>query len=134
MKAFYFVFLAATLTLLSSCSKDEDISNNTTSGWVVSKFIENTKDKTVSFDGYVFDFQSSGVATATKGSEVVTGIWKEVVDSGRTKFILDFAKSGIFDEISEDWTLVSKSDTSIKLTHTSGNTANIGTDILEFSK
>jgi hypothetical protein len=134
MKIFYMLFFAAFTSFFTSCTNDNDISEVTTGGWKVTLFNEDGKEKTTSFTGYIFDFQSTGVVTAIKGTEVVTGIWKELTDSGRTKFILTFSKSGLFEEISEDWNLVSKTDTSIKLTHTSGNAANIGVDILEFGK
>ncbi|MBK8888160.1 MAG: hypothetical protein IPN46_17140 [Saprospiraceae bacterium] len=42
------------------------------------------------FQSYVFDFQSSGVLTAVKGSTTMSGFWKEVQDSGRNKLVISF--------------------------------------------
>ncbi|MBK8628247.1 MAG: hypothetical protein IPN86_22625 [Saprospiraceae bacterium] len=134
MKTFYVLFLASSMSLIVSCSKDDESTIVASGGWKVTLYSEDGKNSTSSFTGYTFDFKSNDVVTAVKNSEVITGLWKEVVDSGRTKFVLGFNKTGIFDGISEDWTLVSKSDTSIKLSHTSGNSSNIGVDILEFGR
>ena len=125
--------LCISIFLLSGCSKDET-NQAATNGWKVTNYMDDSKNLTSSFDGYIFDFQSTGLVTATKGSEIVTGIWKEYVDSGRTKFVLQFAKSGVFEEISEDWTLVTKTDKLMQLNHNSGNVVNNAGDTLQFEK
>jgi hypothetical protein len=125
--------LCISIFLLSGCSKD-DTNQVATNGWKVTNYMDDSKNLTSSFDGYIFDFQSTGVVTATKGSEIVTGIWKEYTDSGRTKFVLQFAKSGVFEEISEDWTLVTKTDKLMQLNHNSGNVVNNAGDTLQFEK
>lgn len=134
MKTFYVLFLAASMSFLVSCNNDDESKVVASGGWKVTLYSEEGKDNTSSFAGYTFDFKDAQVVTAIKGNETVTGTWKEFTDSGRNKFVLAFVKIGAFEEISEDWTLVSKSDTSIKLSHTSGNSSNIGVDLLEFGK
>lgn len=133
MKLLNLVLITLLMGMFTSCSKD-DASDVTTTGWKVTKFLHKGDDKTSDFQSYVFDFQSSGVLTAVKGSTTVTGLWKEVQDSGRNKLVISFGATGSFDEISEDWTIGTKTDVSIKLTNVSGNAANVGTDVLEFAK
>lgn len=133
MKLLNLVLITLLMGMFTSCSKD-DASDVTTTGWKVTKFLHKGEDKTSDFQSYVFDFQSSGVLTAVKGSTTVTGVWKEVQDSGRNKLVISFGATGSFDEISEDWTIGTKTDVSIKLTNVSGNAANVGTDVLEFAK
>ena len=133
MKLLNLVLITLLMGMFTSCSKD-DASDVTTTGWKVTKFLHKGEDKTSDFQSYVFDFQSSGVLTAVKGSTTVTGVWKEVQDSGRNKLVISFGGTGSFDEISEDWTIGTKTDVSIKLTNVSGNAANVGTDVLEFAK
>ena len=133
MKLLNLVLITLFIGMFISCSKD-DASDVTTNGWKVTKFLHKGEDKTSDFQSYVFDFQSSGVLTAVKGSTTVTGVWKEVQDSGRNKLVISFGATGSFDEISEDWTIGTKTDVSIKLTNVSDNAANVGTDVLEFAK
>ena len=133
MKLLNLVLITLFIGMFISCSKD-DANDVTSTGWKVAKFLHKGEDKTSDFQSYVFDFQSSGVLTAVKGSTTVTGVWKEVQDSGRNKLVISFGATGSFDEISEDWTIGTKTDVSIKLTNVSGNAANVGTDVLEFAK
>ncbi len=133
MKLLNLVLITLFIGMFISCSKD-DASDVTTNGWKVTKFLHKGEDKTSDFQSYVFDFQSSGVLTAVKGSTPMSGFWKEVQDSGRNKLVISFGGTGSFEEISEDWTIGTKTDVSIKLTNVSGNAANVGTDVLEFAK
>ena len=133
MKLLNLVLITLFIGMFISCSKD-DASDVTTNGWKITKFLHKGEDKTSDFQSYVFDFQSSGVLTAVKGSTTMSGFWKEVQDSGRNKLEISFGGTGSFEEISEDWTIGTKTDVSIKLTNVSGNTANVGTDVLEFAK
>ncbi len=133
MKLLNLVLITLFIGMFISCSKD-DASDVTTNGWKVTKFLHKGEDKTSDFQSDVFDFQSSGVLTAVKGSTTMSGFWKEVQDSGRNKLVISFGGTGSFEEISEDWTIGTKTDVSIKLTNVSGNAANVGTDVLEFAK
>ena len=127
-------FILITLLLGSYACTDDSDAAATTSGWKISKYVHNNEDKTSDYTGYVFDFQSNGVLSATKASSSYNGTWKEVTDSNRTKLVIAFGAPSDLVELSEDWQIVTKTDTSIKLSSTSGNTPNIGIDILEFSK
>ena len=133
MKILMSSLLYISIFLVIGCSKDET-TQATTNGWRITSFLDDGKNLTTSFDGYVFDFQSTGVVTATKGNDIIKGVWKEYTDSGRTKFVLEFTMSGVFGEISEDWTLVTKTDKLMQLNHNSGNVVNSAGDTLQFEK
>jgi hypothetical protein len=99
----------------SSCFKkdDADIINNTPAitGTYRISFYWDKKDETSDFAGYNFSFSSGGQATATKGSATVKGTWSE---SG-SKFIIDFGTDAVLSELNDDWQIVEKTATTIKL-------------------
>ena len=47
----------------------------TTGVWVVTRYLVNGTDITSSFSGYVFQFQSNGTVTGTKGTTNSSGTW-----------------------------------------------------------
>jgi hypothetical protein len=99
----------------SSCSKKDDVAviNNTTAiaGTYRISFYWDKKDETSDFAGYNFSFGSGGQATATKGSTTVKGTWSE----SSSKFIIDFGTDAVLSELNDDWQIVEKSATTIKL-------------------
>jgi hypothetical protein len=133
-KISYFICLTISFFILksSSCSHDStDVnpSNSTSTqtpstpsntipgaGWHVSLFSEISENKTSHFTGYTFDFATSGTVTATKGSQSVSGTWKQYQNDGITKFaiILNTTDKDLSD-LNDDWALVSKSDNLISL-------------------
>jgi hypothetical protein len=97
----------------SSCSKKDDVvvSPAPISGtWRVSLYWDK-KDETSNFSGYSFSFNSGGQLVATKGSSTITGTWSE----SATKLIIDFGTTAVFNDINDDWQIVEKTATSIKL-------------------
>lgn len=133
MKFYVSIIMVSIMLSSFSCTSDSDVAPDAF-GWKVSKYIHDNDVKTSDYSGYLFDFQSNGILVAKKDNTSYTGTWKEVTDSSRPKFIISYGTPSDLAEISEDWLIVSKTNTSIKLTNTSGNAANIGIDILEFSK
>ena len=130
MKAMRNLFILAILTAtLVSCTRSTDNTTLTTAAtvgnWKVSLFQEE-KDETSDYAGWTFTFESNGTATAIKGSATVTGSWalKE------SKFKLDFGADNILRHISDDWIIIEKTDTSIKLKD--DNTLKI--ELLQFVK
>ncbi|MEE4177569.1 MAG: hypothetical protein V2I46_08665 [Bacteroides sp.] len=146
MKTLKIVFTASLLFVLSlallSCSKDDSATDNTpaqvednfsSGSWKVTFFEEDGVNQTGYFDGYNFSFSTNNTVVATNGSNTVNGTWSTFEDSGSTKFDLNFtASSGPFEEISEDWRVISNSSTKIELRHESGGDGSI--DLLTFSR
>jgi hypothetical protein len=104
-----------TMLLSSSCSKKDDVAviNSTpaiTGSYRIS-FYWDKKDETSDFAGYNFSFNAGGQATATKGGTTVKGTWSET----STKFIIDFGTDAVLSDLNDDWQIVEKTATSIKL-------------------
>lgn len=112
--------IIALIILSASCTRGLDNNNATnvaTSGtWRVTLFTDSGNDETSDFSGYTFSFNSNGVVTATKSGVSKNGTWS----SGSNKFNIDL---GVKDdtnkplgELTDDWKIISTSDTEIKLT------------------
>lgn len=108
--------------------------------WVITYFWDTDKDETSNFSGYSFTFNSDGSLVASKNSTTVTGSWSVTSDgsgdddssSDDIDFNIAFASPIDFVELTEDWHIISTSDSKIELTHVSGG--NGGTDFLTFEK
>jgi hypothetical protein len=151
MKRFSFLpALVTALTLLlsvvacnpddNSATPDNPIAQQVQSGdWIITSFIDSGKDETNHFTGYTFVFGSSGALTATKGSQAYTGTWSVTNDdsnddnpSGDVDFNIFFNLTNDFEDLNEDWHIISQSDDKIELIHVSGG--NGGTDYLTFER
>lgn len=136
IKILALAFLA--ITTVSSCKKDEKISPSNSAAvikdgtWKVTLFSEDGVNETYHFTGYSFDFQEGGVVKATSSSNTVNGTWATREDSGKTKLDLDFDDVNNFDELDEDWEILTQNASKIELKHVSGG--NGGTDLLTFEK
>lgn len=129
----------AVLVSFPSCTKDDDnsspneVSNLVQQGkWQISSFKEDNIDETAHFTGYEFTFNSNGSVSAVKAGTTVSGTWTAGTDDSKTKLILNFGLTSPFDELNEDWQVLEKTSTGLKLQHISGG--NGGTDYLEFEK
>jgi hypothetical protein len=125
------------LPSIIGCNKDDDnagggdtIASVITQGkWVVHYYLNQGKDETGNYSGYVFSFGSSGSLSATVSSNTNSGTWTELIDSGKRKLVITWSGGGIpvvLLELEDDWILKSKSSTLIELTN--------GTDELHFKK
>jgi hypothetical protein len=142
-KLFFIPFLMSIFMLgMTSCSSDDDASNNpsinqvnanVSSGtWRVSLFSEDGVNHTSDFAGYNFTFAANNVITAENGSTVL-GTWITGTDDSTSKMILSFdVFAGPFEEISEDWRILSSTSTKLELRHVSGGDGSI--DLLTFQK
>ena len=144
---------------LVSCSNSDDSTNPADNGalirevsnlvmngtWTISEFIDSGSDETSNFSGFSFTFNSDGSLIAEGGTEIITGEWSITADmedldddSGDDSdkddidFNIFFASPTNFSELTEDWHIVSRSDSRIELNHVSGG--NGGTDSLIFVK
>ncbi|TYA57369.1 hypothetical protein FVF61_05225 [Formosa maritima] len=145
------------LSLLSStCSHhdDDDVSPNNNSGqiqqienqvesgtWRITSFIDSGQDETSDFNGFNFAFQSNGtlIASHNSGSNL-TGSWS-ITDSNSNddssddidfNIFFNVPDSNNFEDLNDDWDIISHSDNTIQLRDVSGG--NGGTDTLTFQR
>ena len=137
------------LMVLTSCYSDDNngiiidtaniqqISNTVKSGtWRITSFIDSGKNETSNFTGYSFSFNDNSILTASNSSNTVNGTWSITDDSSNSSndvdFNIVFTSPNNFEELSEDWDIVSINNTKIDLIDVSGG--NGGTDTLTFEK
>lgn len=152
--SFYFVIIAGTLSVLTSCQEDDSpnsvnadpqpVINAATSGtWRITYFFDTDSEETNNFTNYDFTFGSGNVLTATNGSNIYTGSWSVTNDSSNSNddsnddsndldFNIAFGSPANFAELSDDWDIISYSANKIELIDVSGG--NGGTDYLTFEK
>jgi hypothetical protein len=156
-RIFYSFLIMLSFSLMSStCSSDDDgssndnsqeiieIENTAESGtWIISSYVDSGQDETNDFNGYVFTFAANGTVTATNGTTTYNGTWS-VSDSSNSgddsssdddiDFNLSFPvpDTDDFEDLNDDWDIVSYSTTTISLIDISGG--NGGTDTLVFQK
>ena len=143
------VLLLVTVFFLS-CSSDDSSSTGTNSissvtsvvgsgTWKITYYFDTDIEETSNFSGYNFTFGSNGVLTATNGTLTQTGTWS-VTDSNSDDdnsisdldFNIAFTSPATFLELTDDWEIIERTSTVIKLKDVSGG--NGGTDYLTFTK
>ena len=120
-------------------TQQQQIQNEAESGsWIISNFIDSGTDETNDFSGFVFDFRSNGDLVATSNSITYTGTWS-ITDSNSNDDYMDdldfnifFNLTNEFEDLNDDWDIISYSSTSIVLQDVSGG--NGGVDDLTFTK
>ena len=143
------LFSLSLIALLGACSKwqsnQKQINNISTDGtWIVSSYIDDGDDETADFTTFRFTFLESGVLNATdllsSNSNPYVGSWS-VTDSNSNDdddnladldFNINFSVNNKLDDLSDDWDIISYTDTEIKLIDVSGG--NGGTDYLTLTK
>ena len=138
----------ASILLLSACSKwqsnQKQINKISTDGtWVVSSYLDNGDDETSDFTSFRLTFLENGTLNATdllsSNSNPFSGSWS-VTDSNSNDddnlddldFNINFNVSNKLDELSDDWDIISYTETEIKLIDVSGGGG--GTDYLTLTK
>jgi hypothetical protein len=136
------------IALLGACSKwqsnQKQITNISTDGtWIVSSYIDDGDDETSDYTTFRFNFLEDGVLHATdlvsSNSNPYVGTWS-LTDSNSNDddnlndldFNINFNVSNQLDDLSDDWDIISYTDTEIKLIDVSGG--NGGTDYLTLTK
>ncbi len=162
MKKKIFCTACLMMALISiSCSKDEERMNGTDNSvairelnslvmngsWTIMEFMDSGSDETVHFSGFTFTFNADGSLVADNGSETINGSWSITDDdlddssdddsnsddgNNDIDFNIFFASPPDFNELTEDWHILTRSATRIELIHISGG--NGGTDTLIFVK
>jgi len=140
--------------MASTCSNDDDGNGDNnqqigqweniteTGTWKITLYSDDGDNETHHYEGYIFTFAATGQLTAVKGDETITGTWSITDDSnsnddddgnsGDIDFNIFFSAPQRFEELSDDWDIVSITNTKIELMDVSGG--NGGTDHLTFSK
>lgn len=136
------------LGLLAACSKwnnsQNQINKTAIDGtWIVSSYIDDGDDETADFTTFRLDFLDDGTLNATdlvsSNSNPYTGTWS-ITDSNSNDddslddldFNINFAVGNKLDDLSDDWDIISYTDTEIKLIDVSGGGG--GTDYLTLTK
>ncbi|MEO8769574.1 MAG: hypothetical protein ABI402_05800 [Ferruginibacter sp.] len=142
MKNPLFISIALMAVLFTSCNKHDDavvpvstntVNNTVVSGtWRITYFWDNDQDETANYSGYAFTFGGGAVLTAGNGTSSVTGTWTSGTDDSTVKLIISFSTPSSFVDLSDDWHVLSRTDTKITLQDVSGG--NGGTDFLTFEK
>lgn len=133
--------------LVISCSENNDqapitpaeIENIVQSDtWRITKFIDSEEDEIHQFTGYAFTFGGDGTLTASNGTNTYTGTWS-ITDSNSSDdspddldFNIYFNLTNDFEDLNDDWDILSQSPVKIELIDISGG--NGGTDYLTFEK
>ena len=141
------LFTVGLIALFSSCSKwqsnQKQISKISTDGtWVVSGYIDDGNDETNDYTTYRLSFLESGFLEAmdllSSSSTPYSGTWS-ISDSNSNDdsiddldFNINFNVGNKLDDLSDDWDIVSYTDTEIKLIDVSGGGG--GTDYLTLTK
>ena len=132
LKLISILSLLFVLNVASMCSDDDDTSSQVSNPteitstladrqWIVTLYKENDVVKTNNYSGYNFTFGTDSALSATNGTTTQSGDWSTYTDSGYTKLDIMFtALDGPFEEISEDWNVISRTATKIELKHVSG--------------
>jgi hypothetical protein len=151
MKTTYFNSISLLLffaLFLISCNDDDSpnndniqnqIENSVQSGtWRISYFFDSGTDETNNFTGYNFAFNSSGVLNANNGMNNYDGTWS-ISDSDSNDdsqndldFNIFFNLANDFEDLNDDWDVISQSPTKIELIDISGGDGD--TDYLTFEK
>ncbi|WP_281542486.1 hypothetical protein [Maribacter aestuarii] len=101
--------------------------------WNVASYIEDGMDSTVDYNGYSVQFMADHQISVLEGGQAFgAGLWRALRDSEEgLKVYLNFGDSFPFDELTDDWTLVSITDTRIELKDISGGDGSISTLVFE---
>ena len=152
------LLLLMTFMFFSCDSTDDNVENSvmdlteinataTSGSWMVARFEEDGVDQTSNFFGYSFTFDIDGILNVAKEDLLITGSWSITSDSNSNynddssldadsnddvDFNIFFSSTSNFEELSEDWEIVSYTETRIELKHVSGGDGSI--DVLVFEK
>jgi len=141
------LIITAGLSMVS-CTKDNDLNNELaldqmedsieSGAWVITLFEESGKDETNHFSGYDFTFSTDGKLFAENGINSYEGTWS-ITDSNSNDdspndlhFNISFNLSNDFEDLNDDWDVLTSNDVKIELIDVSGG--NGGTDYLTMEK
>lgn len=131
------IVLLSLLAVFTSCSKtDDSIPASNQSGelkqkivndvWIISSYIDKSKNETHNYSGYTFEFSANGTLTANVSGTVFTGSWSigsehsgsddsSHQSDDSNKLIISITGNEQMEEVSDDFQIVSFSDQQIIL-------------------
>lgn len=153
----YSMLIMLSSSLMSStCSSDDDginftdnsveiaqIENEAESGtWIITSFVDSGQDETNDFIGYNFTFSTDGTLTANNDTNTITGTWS-VTNSNNSNddssdddidfnIFFPVPETNNFEDLNDDWEIVTHNNVRIDLIDISGG--NGGIDTLTFEK
>ena len=126
------LFSPAILTL-TSCDDDDDgisatvIEDNLEDGtWRITNYSDSGDNETDHFNNFIFNFDDTGVVTASNGNIIYPGTWSitDNDDDDNSLEDLDFHLTFVvpedFAELTQEWEITSQSSTRVELRHVSG--------------
>ena len=153
-------FIIVVTMIIISCSTDDNENNQNSTiqiqeaqstaqngTWRITNFNDSGQDETSDFNGYTFTFAADGTLTATNGNNTLTGSWSVTDDSSSnddddddndSSSDIDFniffpvSESNDFEDLNDDWDIMSITDNRIELRDVSGG--NGGIDVLVFER
>ncbi|MDX1470611.1 MAG: hypothetical protein R3213_03870, partial [Flavobacteriaceae bacterium] len=97
--------------------------------WRISSYVDSGNDETTDYNGYLFTFRSNGTVIAENGNRIQAGTWSVTSSDSQddeTEGDLDFnlffdvPEDDIFDDLIDDWDIVSINANMISLIDVSG--------------
>ncbi len=133
MKKMRFLGILLSVVLFNAaCRNGGSNSVPPTSGvWRVTSYMDSGKNETSKYSGWTFDFRSNGtfVANIPSPARTVEGTWAET-SSSSNKLIISISGTKALDDLSDDWLIVEKSGSVIRLTDDNPSSA----EFLDFKK
>lgn len=131
---------------MASCSSDDDAGDVVTNEferissvlpqgtWKVTTLIDGNENHTAAFESFIFTFNEEGSVIAENDLYSETGIWayRTTAQEGE-QLVLAFNEVIPFDEINDDWKIVSVTNTKVELSDDDDNDLD-DLDILVFTK
>lgn len=140
------LLLLFSVLIMASCSSDDDAGDVVTNEferissvlpqgtWKVTTLIDGNENHTAAFESFIFTFNEEGSVIAENDLYSETGIWayRTTAQEGE-QLVLAFNEVIPFDEINDDWKIVSVTNTKIELSDDDDNDLD-DLDILVFTK
>jgi|26BtaG_2_1085354.scaffolds.fasta_scaffold00062_14 hypothetical protein len=139
------LILLFSVIILASCSSDDDAGDVITNEferissvlpqgtWKVTTLIDGNEDHTEAFESFIFTFDEDGTVVSQTDLFSEIGIWayKSTSQQGE-QLILEFNDVTPFDQINDDWKIVSVTNSQVELSDVGDIPEN--TDLLVFTK
>lgn len=122
------LILLFSIITLASCSSDDapgDVITNEferikivlpQGSWKVSTLVDGNDDNTMAFESFIFTFNEDGTVVSETDLYAETGQWSyRSTSQDGEQLILEFSNTTPFEEITDDWTIVSVTNSQVEL-------------------